>query len=345
MDRIDAHIHYLGDHPSDVAQLEELGLKLLNICIPRPDPIWRRDKAIYRRLAQGFPRRFAWCGGFDPPGTDDLAAPDGWIAATLDEVARDLEDGAVGIKVWKCIGMEIRKPDGSYLMIDDPIFRPIWRALAQADSTLLAHIGEPRACWRPLSEDSPHRDYYRRNPQWHMAGRTDIPSHQELIAARDRVVETHPDLRFIGAHLGSLEYDVDEVAARFERYENFAVDTSSRLLDLAAQERSKVRRFFERFHDRILFGTDIVLRQRSSELEPEAHRRRLAEDRRRWQAELDFLTHEAKVVIRGREVEGLGLGADLVHELSVVNPRRWYPRLAADAESRSVAATPAGAVP
>ena len=327
--RIDAHIHHLGDHPDDVAQLRELGWCLLNVCIPRPDPSWRRDKEIYRDLARRQPSQFAWCGGFDPPCREDFEDPDRWIEGTLREIDADLASGAVAIKIWKCVGMEVRKPDGSYLTVDDPILEPIFEHMAAADTTLLTHIGEPRACWRPLSEDGPHTDYYRRHPEWHMVDRPDMPSHEALVASRDRVVERHPGLRCVGAHLASLEFDVAEVAARLDRYPNFAVDTSSRLLDLAMQDRVTVCEFFRRYRDRILFGTDIVQRRASSSLDADERRARLDAERRRRQAELEFLSGRKPVTIRGRRVEGLGLGDELVEELCTVNPRRWYPRLAA----------------
>jgi len=31
--RIDAHIHYVGDHPDCISLLARLGLKLLNVCV------------------------------------------------------------------------------------------------------------------------------------------------------------------------------------------------------------------------------------------------------------------------------------------------------------------------
>jgi hypothetical protein len=85
-----------------------------------------------------------------------------------------------------------------------------------------------------------------------------MPSHQELMAARDAVVAQHPTLRVVVAHLGSLEYDVDEIARRFDQYPNFVVDISARLTDFALQDTDKVRRFCIDYQYRILWGTDLV---------------------------------------------------------------------------------------
>jgi predicted TIM-barrel fold metal-dependent hydrolase len=258
---IDAHLHLACDGEAGLAMLDELDLMLLNISVPVPDrQKWRARTAVFRSLAEQHPQRFAWVAGFDLPTWD----ADGTLEADYAErviagLAEDLDAGAVGVKIWKNVGMEVIKPSGDYLMVDDPLYDPIYEFLARRDTTLLLHIGEPLSCWLPLDDpEDPHYGYYSKNPQWHFHGRDDVPSHQQIMDARDRMVAGNPDLRVVGAHLASLEYDVAEVARRFDEFPNFAVDTSARLLDLARQDVGTVRDFFEAYADRILFGTDIV---------------------------------------------------------------------------------------
>ena len=76
------------------------------------------------------------------------------------------------------------------------------------------------------------------------------------MASRDRILERHPRLTVIGAHLGSLEHDVDELARRLDRYPNFYVDCSARTADLTRQPPDKVRAFLVRYQDRVLYGLD-----------------------------------------------------------------------------------------
>ncbi len=76
------------------------------------------------------------------------------------------------------------------------------------------------------------------------------------MAARDHVLQRHPDLRFVGAHLGGMEFDVDEIITRFEQYPNFAVELGGRTRYLMWQARGKVQDFFNRYQDRIMYGTD-----------------------------------------------------------------------------------------
>ncbi|MFN2130748.1 MAG: hypothetical protein ACK2VD_09495, partial [Anaerolineae bacterium] len=144
--RIDAHVHYNGDHEDCLALLERLDLKLLNVSVAHgPDDPWRDRAEAFRTLAQVYPDRYAWCTTFDEPdGTDDYAER---VIAGLEE---DFRKGAIACKVWKNIGMSARKPSGEFLMVDDPIFDPIYAYLAREGRTLLMHIGEPLACWQPL---------------------------------------------------------------------------------------------------------------------------------------------------------------------------------------------------
>ena len=79
------------------------------------------------------------------------------------------------------------------------------RGLEREGRVLIMHTGEPRACWLPLDPKSPHYAYYSEHPQWHMHGRTDFPSHAELIAGRDRVLERHPRVAVCTIYNGNLD--------------------------------------------------------------------------------------------------------------------------------------------
>jgi predicted TIM-barrel fold metal-dependent hydrolase len=321
--RIDAHVHYNGDHGDCLALLKRLDLKLLNVSVAHgPDDPWRDRAEAFRALAQAYPDRYAWCTTFDEPdGSGDYAER---VIAGLEA---DLRDGAIACKVWKNIGMSARKSSGEFLMIDDPIFDPIYGYLARNGRTLLMHIGEPLACWQPLDESDPHYAYYSTHPEWYMCGKVGYPSHAELIAARDHVLEKFLELRVVGAHLGSLEYDVAEIARRLERYPNLAVDTSARTKDLACQDREVVRAFFEAYPDRVLFGTDAVIRdshRAMSQQEREAALARMAE---RYQREFAYYGSDEEMTVAGRTVRGLGLAVEALQRLYYGNAVHWIPGL------------------
>jgi predicted TIM-barrel fold metal-dependent hydrolase len=76
-----------------------------------------------------------------------------------------------------------------------------------------------------------------------------------LHQARNRVIAKHPKTRFIAAHFGNDAEDLVELSGWLDAYPNLYVEFSSRLNELGRQPYSS-QRFFERFQDRILLGTD-----------------------------------------------------------------------------------------
>ncbi len=329
---IDAHDHVIGDHPDTLALLARYELRLLNVCFAESSG-WRAEMAEpYRRLAHRHPERYAWCTSFDPPtfvpageaGAVAAAGVGAYAERVIAGLERDFEAGALACKVWKNLGLEVRRPDGSMLLVDDALFDPIYGYLARLGKPLLIHVAEPIACWRPVSEPSPHQAYYRDNPQWHMHGRSDVPSHETLIASRDRVVARHPRLRVVGAHLGSLEHDLEALGARLARHPNFAVDISARLGDLLSHDRDAVRSFFSRHADQILFGTDAVMRTPHSRLSAAERARQVDELDRTYRDYFTYLETDGVVRHAGVAGRGIALPDDVLERIYRANARDWY---------------------
>jgi len=326
-ERVDAHIHYNGDHADNLALLEKHGLKLLNVCVPGPDLRWRKGKEICRGLMKEHPDRYGWCGGCDTPTAADFADPAVYAERTIADIKDDVANGAVACKIWKNLGMAVKKPDGSFVMPDDEMFDPAYTYLAAGEITVLAHIAEPLACWQPLVDDNPHYDYYKHSPEWHMYDKPEYPTHERLIEARDNIMEKHPNLRLVGAHLGSLEYDVREVASRMDRFPGFAVDTSARTADLTYQDVDVVKEFFHTYQDRILFGTDIVRMDAASGLSDEDRATQLKEADNHWMMEFRYYESDEEVTFRNRKVQGLGLSGEKLEKFYSGNAKKWYPGL------------------
>lgn len=326
MRKIDAHVHINGDHADWEVLMARMDLVMLNVCVAHDaSGLWREERAAFRGLAARDPTRYAWCTTFDPPTWGD----DEYAERVIAEIERDTT--AVGCKIWKNIGMSVRRPSGEFLLPDDPILDPIYAYLARTGRTLLAHIAEPRACWMALDENDPHYGYYSAHPEWHMYNRPDYPSHRQLVDARDHVLVKHPHLRMVGAHLGSLEYDVREVARRLDLYPNLAVDTSARTRDLTYQDTGVVRDFFQAYQDRILFGTDIVLRGSQSALAASERQRNVEQVAARYAAEFSYYEQSGVIEIRGWQATGLGLAPSTLTKIYYANAVHWYPGIESSA--------------
>ena len=258
VDKIDAHVHVHGAGERFMAQATADGFRVLTIDVDYPDyPSLAEQLRDSLALKARYPERAAFVTTFS---VADFHAP-GWSDRVVREIDAAVAQGAVGVKIWKNIGMSLRDADGSYVMPDDPRLEPVIAHLERAHLVLLGHQAEPRNCWLPLQKMTVRgdREYFTEHPQYYMYRHPEMPSHDAILAARDRMLRAHPKLVFDGVHLASLEWDVDKVADFLERFPHARVDMAARLVHLeyqAVRAPNKVRAFLIRYQDRILYGSD-----------------------------------------------------------------------------------------
>jgi predicted TIM-barrel fold metal-dependent hydrolase len=258
VEKIDAHMHVSGPADRLVAQAIADHFRILTINVDAPDyPPIRDQQLAAVSLRKRFPGRVAFAATFSVAGFQQP----GWGAGVVQEIDAAVAQGAVGVKIWKNIGMQLRDVDGSYVMPDDVRLEPIITHLEREHLVLLGHQAEPRNCWLPLEGMTVRsdREYFEAHPQYYMHLHPEMPSQEAILAARDELLRRHPSLRFDGVHLASLEWDVDKVAEFLERFPNVRVDMAARLVHLeyqAASQPEKVRRFLIRYQDRVLYGSD-----------------------------------------------------------------------------------------
>jgi predicted TIM-barrel fold metal-dependent hydrolase len=327
--KIDVHSHVFEDLPEVVAMMDRTHVRIVNVCVRGTNPErLRQQEAMAERLLEEYgPKRFPFASTFDLTRRDDPDYADQvkrWLSASF-------EKGALMVKIWKEVGMEIKDAEGRFILPDDPRFDPVYAFLEARGTPLLAHLAEPREAWLPLDPASVHYGYYSKNPEWHLYGKPGYPSHDEIVAARDRILERHPGLIVIGAHLGSLEHDTDEIAKRLDRYPNFHVDTAARTTDLTRQAPDKVRAFLIRYGDRVLYGLDQT---RS----PDPNRKDSAGERAAFAKELEdqyrrdfrYFAGEGEMEFRGKTVRCLALPPEVVEKIFHGNAERIIPGLKID---------------
>lgn len=316
LDPIDAHVHDFKSDPALVAFLSRLHLHVLDIVVVSDRD--KFDKGLEPRVRVGLAVARAseghalLCTSFDPFKFEQPS----FAADALRQMNQDFADGAIAVKIWKNVGMELKTRQGRFVMPDDPVFQPIYENITSHNKTLIAHLAEPDTCW--LSPEVANNNC-KDHPDWYMYGRGDAPAKATILAARDHLLEANPRLRVVGAHLGSMESDVDEIGRHFDRYPNFAVDTAARVRFLAAQPRDKVRAFFLKYQDRILYGTDLDAYPNDD----------TADTLRKWQQTYlhdwrFFATDEAQE-FDGRKVQGLNLPESVLRKLYHENAVHWIP--------------------
>jgi predicted TIM-barrel fold metal-dependent hydrolase len=259
--KVDTHVHIVTDKGffEEQAAEDNFALITINVDHARQDMLdLQLDRAI-NSVKKNPGRVF-----YEPSFLFDTTAwgTDQWSERVIAYLGKSITEGAVGVKLWKNIGMTVRERDGRFIMVDDPGLKPVIDFIVSRNLPITGHLGEPRNCWLPLEEMTIKSDasYFRNNPQYHMFLHPEYPSYEAQIDARDHLLELHPDMKFIGCHLGSLEYDVDELAKRLDKYPNMAVDMAARISHLRYQsvtDREKIRNFCIRYQDRLMYGTDL----------------------------------------------------------------------------------------
>jgi len=260
VEKIDGHVHVYGVANRFMAQAIADRFRILDINVydaDYPPILEQRREAVALRAR--YPGRVAFVTTFS---VEEFLSP-GWSAAALRDIDTAIAQGAVGVKIWKNIGMALRDADGRYVMPDDGRLEPIIAHLERQRIVLLGHQAEPLNCWLPPEKMTVRsdREYFSEHPQYYMYRHPEMPTQETILAARDRMLRAHPALRFDAVHLASLEWNVERVADFLDRFPEARVDLAARLVHLeyqAASEPQKVRRFLIRYQDRILYGSDAA---------------------------------------------------------------------------------------
>jgi predicted TIM-barrel fold metal-dependent hydrolase len=317
LDPVDTHVHVYQANPAFLALLEKLNLHVLNIVVPRtPD---QRALDRERQQAWGFVRasqgQATLCTTFNP----FVYRNPGFARAIISQIDRDFSDGAAAVKIWKNIGEQVKDVKGNYILPDNPAFEPIYKDIAAHNKTLIAHVADPDTIWEPPTPAAPDYSYYMKHPEWYMYNKPNSPSKQVILRARDHLLRQNPNLRVVGAHLGSMEADFNQIGQHLEDYPNFAVDLAARMPYLVMQPRAEMIAFIEKYQDRLLYATDNELFAEGDVSEAiQSWEKTYAFD---WR----FFATSDTLQYRDRKVQGLNLPAPILRKLYHQNAVRWIP--------------------
>lgn len=320
--KFDTHVHINVTTPALIEQARADNFELMTINVDYPDFVKLPDQhAAALAQIQADPERVNWTTTFSMKGFGQK----GWEEKVKASLAADKQQGAKAVKVWKNIGMVEKDAKGKLIMLDNAGLAPIGDEIQKLDLTLIGHLGEPHNCWLPLDQMTTDndREYFKNHPQYHMFLHPDQPGYEDQIKARDNFVAAHPTLRFVGAHLGSLEYDVDRIAAFLDKYPNANVETAARMSQVQYQsvrDYEKVRNFFIKYQDRVLYGTDLTLNpgDDAAEFKASAHDT--------WTRDWRYLATDEtqRVEIIKADVKGLALPREVIDKIYFANAKKTY---------------------
>ena len=249
---IDSHNHTTIDADNIdemIRQMDELNLRVLVNLSGGSSPDQIKQKVDFIRSTP-HADRFRVFANVD---FDNADAP-GWAASAVARLEQSVANGAIGLKIFKNLGLTTTKSDGSRLHVDDPVLKPVWEACARLNIPVIIHTAEPQEFFSPL-------DY--RNERWLelalFANRRNYdpegPSWEDLMGERDRMYAANPNTRFIGAHFDWYGSDLARASRQLDRLPNLVLEVGAVLYEFGRQPRA-AREFFVKYQDRILFGKD-----------------------------------------------------------------------------------------
>lgn len=320
--KYDAHVHANTSQPAfiDIAIQDNFSLISINVDYPEFPPI-AEQYSIALQLQQQFTDNFHFVATFSMQNWPSKQ----WQQSAISHIQDTSKNGALGVKVWKNIGMAQRTANNDMLMIDDASFDTLFTFLANNNIPLVGHQGEPKNCWLPIEEMTVNNDkqYFARHPEYHMFLQPDLPSYEDQMQARNNMLNKHPKLAFMGAHLASLEWSVDELATFLDTYPLAVVDMAARLGQIQYQaelNRQKVRNFFITYQDRILYASDLTSMHNS---DPEEFKKSV---HKKWTDDWKYFntTQTLKVEELDKPITGLALPKRVVDKLYRINAQRFF---------------------
>jgi predicted TIM-barrel fold metal-dependent hydrolase len=249
VDAIDAHNHLDSMTPREVLEImDRCGLeRVVNITMKTGDAAVE----VLRRYHAAAPDRFATIAWMDWHGVESNSF---WPGLT-DHFERMVQEGACGLKLWKDLGLSVRDHTGALVHIDDERLSPLFEKAAELNVPVMFHTSDPDAFFQPIDRFNERYEELAAHPDWAFLN-AEIAK-DELLRQRDRVFARHPQTRFIAAHVAESGENLGRVTQMLETHPNVCVDMSARVAELGRQP-YRAREFFLRFHDRILFGTDLL---------------------------------------------------------------------------------------
>ena len=207
-----------------------------------------------RRFDKSFPERFYT---FTEPSYWRLNEPN-YPQLQAEAIEAAHRDGARGLKIVKTLGLYLREniTSGKLVKVDDPRFDPMWEICGELKMPVAIHVSDPIAFFTPIDRYNERFEELNNHPDWSFYGH-DFPSNEELLEARNRMIARHPKTRFIVLHAGNFAENLEHVSASMDRLPNMCIDIAARVGELGRQPRTS-RAFFEKYQDRILFGTDAI---------------------------------------------------------------------------------------
>jgi len=173
----------------------------------------------------------------------------------LNELDNIVKMGAQGLKVYKGFGFDLKDKSGKLVSVDDPRFDPIWEKAGSLKLPILMHSTDPSPFWTSPDRFNERYEELKDYPKLSYYNNPEFPSKETILKQTENLIKKHPKTIFVMAHMGCNPEDLAYVAYLMDTYPNYYVDIAAVIAELGRQPYT-ARKFFMKYQDRIIFGTD-----------------------------------------------------------------------------------------
>jgi predicted TIM-barrel fold metal-dependent hydrolase len=249
---IDMHTHDYAKSPEQVLEwIHAMDAAGVEKSIVLTMATGKEFDETYSRYAK-YPDRFeVWCG-FDYTGYDKP----GFGPAAVKELERCYKVGARGVGELgdKGKGLFYCRPTKAWGMhLDDPRMDPLLEKCAELGMPVNIHVADPYWMYLPMDATN---DGLMNAYSWRLDNQPDIVGHEGMVEILERAVKRHPNTTFVACHFANCSYDLDKLGRLFDKYPNLYADISARFAETAAIPRAAAR-FYDKYRDRLVYGTDM----------------------------------------------------------------------------------------
>ena len=204
-----------------------------------------------KNIKESAPTRFGLFVNIDFEKIDE---PD-FKATTLKIISDAVNDGVIGLKVYKSLGLTDKDSSGNRISVNDPRLDPIWNLCGELNIPVLIHTGEPKAFWFDKNKYNERWLELRQKPGRYRGDSSKYPSFETVMSEQHDIFRKNPETIFINAHMGWMANDLDALSDHLDKYKNVMTEIGAVLAELGRQPK-KARSFLIKYKNRILFGKD-----------------------------------------------------------------------------------------
>ena len=209
-----------------------------------------------KNIEENAPGRFGLFVNVDFESIDEVD-----YAKTQADVIRDaVKKGAIGLKIYKSLGLRYKDKNGKRIAVNDPRLDPIWAVCGELNIPVLIHSADPFQFWLPKDIYNERWLELKEKPNRYYAESDFIPPFEELLAEQHDIFRKHPNTIFINAHMGWMANDLERMGKHLDEFPNVMTEFGAVIAEFGRQPKT-ARKFFIDYQDRILFGKDLYKKE------------------------------------------------------------------------------------